>query len=177
MGALSKFCLNIHWLLMTMGRGGICYNEDMTLIEKLNNDVKDALRAKDEMRKLVLRGLLASVKNAQVDQRDREMTDEDVVALIQKEIKSLRETVVDAERAERPEIVTETHARIEILNQYLPQQLTDSELETLVREVMARVGASDPKQQGLVMKELMPLVKGRADGKAVSATVARLLQP
>lgn len=149
----------------------------MTLIERLNNDLKDALRAKDEMRKLVLRGLLASVKNAQVDHRDREMTDEDVVALVQKEIKSLRETVVDAEKADRPEMAAEALARIEILNQYLPQQLTDSELEALVREVMARVGASDLKQQGLVMKELMPLVKGRADGKAVSAMVARLLKP
>lgn len=149
----------------------------MTLLDQINEDVKAALRSGNAQRKAVLRGLLAAVKNRQVERRGDEVTDDDVLGLLQKEIKAQHETVADAERAGRNDLVIEAQQRIEILTAYLPQQLSPEEITKLAQAAIQATGASEPKQMGMVMKALMPQVRGRADGKVVSSIVSQLLRP
>lgn len=145
----------------------------MTLSDRITTDLKAAMKSGDALRKAVLRGVLAGIKTARID---KELSEDDVIALVQKEIKAQHETIADAETAGRDEMVAEARSRIEILNEYLPEQLSDDDLLALVRATIAEVGATSPKQQGQVMAALMPAVRGKADGKAVAALVSRLLK-
>ena len=142
--------------------------------KQIESDFKDAMRAGDEMRKRTLRMVLSSIKLAEVD-KGESLEEPDVLAIIQKEIKSNRESIADAKRADRADIVTEAEAEIKILEAYLPQPLTQNEIEALAQEAIAEVGAASPKEMGMVMKVLMPRVQGRADGSQVSQTVRQLL--
>ena len=142
--------------------------------KQIESDFKDAMRAEDEMRKRTLRMVLSSIKLAEVDKGET-LEEPDVLAIIQKEIKSNRESIADAKRADRADIVTEAEAEIKILEAYLPQPLTQNEIEAMAQEAIAEVGAASPKEMGMVMKVLMPRVQGRADGSQVSQTVRQLL--
>ena len=142
--------------------------------EQVESDFKDAMRAGDEMRKRTLRMVLSSIKLAEVD-KGESLEEPEVLAIIQKEIKSSRESIADAKRGDRADIVTEAEAEIKILEAYLPQPLTQNEIEALAQEAIAEVGAASPKEMGMVMKVLMPRVQGRADGSQVSQTVRQLL--
>jgi hypothetical protein len=142
--------------------------------KQIESDFKDAMRAGDEMRKRTLRMVLSSIKLAEVD-KGESLEEPDVLAIIQKEIKSNRESIADAKRADRADIVTEAEAEIKILEAYLPQPLTQNEIEAMIQEAIAEVGAASPKEMGMVMKVLMPRVQGRADGSQVSQTVRQLL--
>ena len=142
--------------------------------ESLEEDLKNAMRARDEVRKRTLRMVLTAVKLAEVDRRGP-IDEPTLLALIQKEIKTRRESVEEAERASRSDMVAATQAEIDILIGYLPQPLTSEELESLARQAIEEVGASQPSDMGKVMKVLMPRVQGRADGKATSELVRSLL--
>jgi uncharacterized protein YqeY len=142
--------------------------------EHLQNDLKDAMRAKDEKRKTTIRMALAAIKNAEID-KGHEIEDSEVQAILQKEVKSRREAIEDAKRAQRQDIIAENMAEIKILEVYLPQQLTPHEIEGLAREAIQEVGATSPNEIGQVMKVLMPRVRGRADGKEVNQVVRQLL--
>ncbi len=142
--------------------------------KQVESDFKDAMRAGDELRKRTFRMVLSSIKLAEVD-KGESLEEPDVLAIIQKEIKSRRESIADAKRADRADIVTEAEAEIKILEAYLPQPLTQNEIEGMAQEAIAEVGAASPKEMGKVMKVLMPRVQGRADGSQVSQTVRQLL--
>jgi uncharacterized protein YqeY len=142
---------------------------------KLTQDLKEAMKAKDEMRKRTLRMVLAAIKNIEIDKREP-LDEPSVLGVIQKEVKMRHETIEGAQRAGRPDLIDEAETEIKFLESYLPQALTSDELELLVREVIAEVGATSPREMGMVMKSLMPRVKGRADGKEVSQIVRTLLQ-
>ena len=142
--------------------------------KQIESDFKDAMRAGDDLRKRTYRLVLSAIKLAEID-KGKFLEEPDVLVIIQKEIKSRRESIADAERADRADIVAEAEAEINILEAYLPQPLTQDEIEAMANEAIAEVGATSPKEMGKVMKVLMPRVQGRADGSQVSQTVRQLL--
>lgn len=146
----------------------------MTLKDQLNADLKDALKTGDETRKLALRSVMAAIKQVEVDTRIM-VDDAGIHALLQKEAKSRRESLADAQKAGRADLVAAAESELKIIEGYLPQMLTADELEALARAAIAEAGAADVKQLGAVMKLLTPRTKGRADGKAVNEVVRRLL--
>lgn len=148
--------------------------KSMDTKKQIENDFKSALRAKDEDRKRTLRMVLASIKLTEVD-KGESLDEGEVLLILQKELKSRRESITDAEKAGRPDIVAESEAEIKILEEYLPQALTEEEIQKLAKEAIDEVGASTPQEMGRVMKVLMPKIKGRADGAMVSQTVHELL--
>lgn len=141
----------------------------------LENALKEAMRSRDEISKRTLRLVLTSVKLEEVDKR-RPLQETELVSLLQKEIKSRQETISEAERAGRADIVDETEADIAVLRRFLPEPLSPQELEDLAREVIAETGASTMSDMGTVMKSLTARLQGRATGKEASDTVRRLLQ-
>jgi uncharacterized protein len=147
----------------------------MSLKADLQNEFKDAMRAKDEMRKTTLRMALAAIKQIEVDEQ-KELDDADVLRVLQKEVKLRQEGIAEAETADRPDLVEEGIQEIAVLEAFLPQALSESELETLVAETIAEVGASSPADMGNVMKAVMPKIAGRADGGQVSQMVRQKLQ-
>ena len=141
---------------------------------KLSDDLKDALRAKDELRKRTLRMALAAIKNIEID-NGSELDESATLAILQKEVKNRLETIEGAQQAKRDDLIAEAEAEIAILEAYLPRPLAAEELEKLVREAIAESGATSPREMGNVMRLLMPKIQGRADGKDASQMVQRLL--
>jgi hypothetical protein len=141
----------------------------MSLKDELNNALKDAMRANDALRKMVLRGALSNIKLTEVD--SGELSEGDLLGIIQKEVKSRRESIADAEKAERDDLINNAEAEIAILEEFLPQGLSEAELKALVDEAIAEVGAASPADMGKVMGVLMPRIQGRADGGAASKLV------
>ncbi len=146
----------------------------MNTKEKLENDMKDAMRNKDEARKRTLRMALSEIKLAEIDKREA-LDEAGVIAVIQKEVKSRREAIADAERASRPDLVADANTEIAILETYLPQQLTPEELDALAQEAVDETGATSMREMGQVMKVLMPRLEGRATGQEASQAVRKLL--
>jgi hypothetical protein len=148
----------------------------MSLRDQLTGDLKTALKSSDETRKGTLRLLLAALKQAEIDKRPAGALDEgEVLAVIQKEAKSRRESIADAQRANRADLVAMNETELHVIESYLPKQLTREELVELARAAIAETGAGGPQQMGAVMKLLTPRTKGRADGRLVSDVVRELL--
>lgn len=145
----------------------------MSLKEQLKDALKDAMRAKDAERKMVLRGALAAIKQAEVD--IGEQKEEDILGIVQKEYKGRKESIADAEKAERPDLIEAAKSEMTILEEFLPKGLTEEEVEAIVKEVIAQVGASSMADMGKVMGAVMPHTKGRADGGMVNQIVRKLL--
>jgi len=147
-----------------------------SLEERLHSDLTDAIRSRDEVRSATLRMALTAVKNEAVSGTEaRELGDADVVAVLGREAKKRRESATAYDDAARPELAARERAELEVLEGYLPAQLDDDELATLVAEAIAESGADSPKQMGLVMKVLTPRIAGRADGARVAAAVRSAL--
>jgi len=147
-----------------------------SLEERLHSDLTDAIRSRDEVRSATLRMALTAVKNEAVSGSEaRELSDADVVAVLGREAKKRRESATAYDDAARPELAARERAELEVLEGYLPAQLDDDELATLVAEAIAESGADSPKQMGLVMKVLTPRIAGRADGARVAAAVRSAL--
>lgn len=132
------------------------------------------MRSGDALRKNTLRMVLSAIKLAEID-RGVALDEAAYVTILQKEIKSRRESIVDAQRAGRPELANEADAEIKIIETYLPAQLDQSELESMAREAIAEVGATSAREMGQVLKVLLPRVQGRAEGSQVSQIVRNLL--
>lgn len=148
----------------------------MSLTDQFNADLKTALRSGDEARRNTLRLLLAAVKQTAVDKRATDgLSDDEVLAVIQKEAKARREAIADAQKAGRADLVAANEAELHLIESYLPRQLTREELVELARAAITEAGVTDPKGMGAVMKLLTPRTKGRADGKVVSDVVRELL--
>lgn len=146
----------------------------MNTKEQLSEALKDAMRSKDELRKRTVRMALAAIKNAEIDKKA--LLDEPaILAILQKEVKSRYETIEGAEKAGREDLIAEAQTEIAVLEEFLPQPLSAEELEAIVRDAIAQVGATSPREMGQVMQAVMPKVQGRADGKEVNQIVRRLL--
>src|SRR4030042_2025443 len=136
--------------------------------------LKDALRAGDETRKRTLRMILSGVKLAEVERRGP-LDEAGLLAVLQKEAKTRSEAIADAEKAGRADLVAAAQAELVLLESYLPRPASAEELEALARKAIADAGAASPGDMGRVMKQLMPQIQRRADGKAASDLVRRLL--
>ena len=143
--------------------------------EKLEIALREAIRAGDDVRKRTIRMVLAAVRQVEID-RQVKLDEAAVLSIIQKEIKTRKESVEEARRANRPDIVAATEAEIVVLQAYLPEALSADEIKVLVEAAIAEAGASSPADMGRVMKLLMPRLAGRAPGDQVSAVVRQLLQ-
>lgn len=146
----------------------------MNTKEKLRIALKEAMKAGDNIRKSTIRLALSAIKNAEIEKK-RELEETEVLAILQKEVKSRRETIEGAKKAERLDLIEEAEAEITILEEFLPQPLSASELEEIVKEAIKESGATSPREMGKVMKILMPRIQGRADGKQASQIVRQLL--
>jgi uncharacterized protein YqeY len=146
----------------------------MVLREKIDADVKDALKSGAKDRLSTLRMLNAALKNKQIDKR-RPLTEEEVVETVRSLIKQRRDSIEQFAKGGRQDLVDKETAEIKVLETYLPQQLSREELEAMVRDVVASTAALGAKDMGKVMKALIPLIGGRADGKLVSELVKNAL--
>lgn len=148
----------------------------MTIKTQLNDSMKDAMKSGDEVRKRTVRMVLAAVKQVEVDKRI-ELDDMAIMALLQKEIKNRRESLEEAKKANRPDLIEANEAEIKVLEVFLPKAMPAEELRALVQAAITETGAAGPADMGKVMKLVMPKVAGRAPNDAVSAAVKELLQP
>ena len=148
--------------------------KSMEIQKKIENEFKTAFKSGDEVSKRTLRMVLASIKLVEVE-KGSALTDEEVLSILQKEIKSLRESITDAEKAGRDDLIAEAEPEIQILEQYTPQQLDEDEITELAKQAIEEIGATSQQEMGKVMKVLMPRIQGRADGSKVSASVRTLL--
>lgn len=146
----------------------------MTLASKLQEDMTAAIRGHDELRRDTLRMVIAAAYNESKRAR-RDLTDDEVVQVLAREVKSRNESVEAYEAGGRPDAAAREKAEIEIIRTYLPEQIDQAELERLVREAVDQSGATSARDMGKVMALLMPGIRGRADGKQVSALVAQEL--
>ena len=147
----------------------------MVLKSKLESDLKDAMRASDDLRKRTLRMVISSIKDTEID-RQSSLTDVEVSTIMQKEIKSRREAIAEAEKANRPDLSQSAQDEIAVLEAYLPKGMTEDEIKTAAVLVIQELNATTPSDMGKVMKTLLPRLQGRAPGDIVSRIVRDLLQ-
>lgn len=146
----------------------------LTLKQKIESDLLDSMRSKNEVGKNTLRMLLSAIKLYEID-KSTAIDDSGVLSLIQKEIKTRKDSVNDFQKGNRQDLVDSTMSEIAFLEQYLPRQLSDSEVETIVREAINEVGAKTPSEMGSVMKVILPRISGQASADRVSKIVRELL--
>ncbi|GAA0234113.1 GatB/YqeY domain-containing protein [Metaclostridioides mangenotii] len=147
----------------------------MSLKQKLQEDLKSSMKNKDTVRKSVVTLIRASIKQYEVDNRI-ELDDDAIIDIVAKQMKQRRDSLVEFKKAEREDLVEETEAEIEVLKEYLPQQLSEEEIEDIVKASISEVGATSMKDMGKIMSVIQPKIKGRADGKLVNELVKKNLQ-
>ena len=146
----------------------------LTLQQRLESAMRDAMRARNELRTQTLRMAMAAAHNQRIA-RGRELTDDEVVEVIGRQVKQRRESIVMYRDAGHHDRAAGEEAEAAILAEFMPQELTEAEIEAIVGEAIAETGASAPGDMGRVMGHLAPRTKGRADGRLVSDVVRRLL--
>jgi uncharacterized protein YqeY len=146
----------------------------MSLLEKIQNEMKEALRKGDQVRLSVLRMALSSINYAEIEQQ-KKLDDAAVLTVLAKEAKKRRESIEAFEKGNRPELVAKEKAELAILSEYLPAQMGRDEIVVLARKIISDTGAKGTGDKGKIMAQLMPQTKGKADGKLVSDIVIELL--
>ena len=142
----------------------------MTLKAQILEDVKTAMRARNQKRLTALRLITAAIKQIEVDQRI-ELDDQAVLAVLDKMVKQRRESLAQYESADRPDLAEQEQFELDLISVYLPEALSDEEVAALIKQAIADTGASSIRDMGAVMNKLRGEVQGRADMKAVSSTV------
>lgn len=137
---------------------------------KLKQDLQQAIKDQNTLRKRVLRLLISSIQLAEIA-KGSQLNDSEFIAVVQKEIKTKLDTIADAEKAGRAEMAAESRQEIKELEAYLPQQLTESELAALAEDIIRETGAASPKDMGMVLKILIPRLAGRASNQDASRVV------
>lgn len=162
------------------------------LKQKIQQDLNKALKEKEELKSSVLRLLLASITNREKEKRyklikekpeieekdlkkESQLTDEETIEIIFSQIKKGKESILEFKKGKREDLLKKEESEIEILKKYLPEQLSEKEIKKLAKEVIGKVGAKEPKEIGKVMAQLMPKIKGKAEGGLVSKIVKELL--
>lgn len=148
----------------------------MSLKEQLTEDMKAAMKAKEAGKQelSVIRMVRSAIRQIEIDGK-KELDDNGVIDIISKEVKMRKDSIDEFRKGDREDLVAQNEAEIAVLMKYLPQQLTEEEVRSLVKEAVAASGASSAKEMGKVMAVLMPKVKGRADGKLVNTVVREAL--
>jgi uncharacterized protein YqeY len=147
----------------------------MSLQQRVTDELKSSMMARQVVRTGTLRMLKAALGYAQIEKKTETLSDAEVMAVIQREAKKRRDSIEEFEKGGRAEMAANEKAELEVLSEFLPKALSPEELEALIRTVIAEVGATSKKDMGVVMKAAQAKVDGRADGKAVSGLVSRLL--
>lgn len=146
----------------------------MSLKEQLHRDLTDAMRARDEQRKTVLRMALSAIQLAEVEQKC-DLDDAAVMVVLRKELRQYEDALASIKEAERDDMLAEATAQLAILQSYVPELMDEDAIRLVVREAIVEVQAVSPSDMGKVMQVLMPRVKGKADGRMVSQIVRDLL--
>lgn len=149
----------------------------MSIKDQLTEDMKQAMKDREagKLRLSVIRMVRANIKNVEINEK-KELNDDEVLAILLKEVKMRQDSLVEFEKAERSELAEQAKAEIEILKKYLPEPLSDEELRVMVAEAISETGGEGPKAIGKVMPAVMAKAKGRADGKRINQMVRELLQ-
>ena len=145
----------------------------MSLKETLMEDMKNSMKNKDTIKKNTITMVRAAIKQREVDERI-ELSDGDVLDIISKQVKEKRAAIEEFKRGNSQDLVDLTNSEIDILLEYLPTQLSEEEVEAIVKEVIAEVNATSMKDIGMIMKTVMPRVKGRTDGNIVNKVVRKI---
>lgn len=148
----------------------------MSLKEQLTNDLKEAMKEKDQLKKNVVTLVRSDIKQVEVDKRI-ELDDEAIIEIIAKQVKQRRDALEEFGKGGRQDLVEQAQKEIELLMKYLPEQLTEEQIVIIVRDTILEIGAQSMKDMGKVMAALMPKTKGRADGKMINEIVRKTLQP
>ena len=148
--------------------------QEAELKQKLMDDLKQAMRGGDKVRRSVIRLVMAAIKNAEIA-RQAALDDTDILGIIAKEVRQRRESIEAFRLGNRPDLVAQEEAELAILNEYLPQQMTREEIIVAARRVIEEVGAQGLGDKGKVMPKLIAQLKGRADGRDINAVVTELL--
>lgn len=146
----------------------------MSLIDNINSDLVDAMKSKDEAKVSVLRMLKSALQNEKI-KAGKDLADEDIIKVIQTQIKQRRDSIATYEAGGRNELADKEKSEIEALSTYMPEQLSDEELTAIVKSAIEETGATSMADMGKIMGKVMPQVAGRADGNAVSSKVKELL--
>ncbi|MGO1579914.1 MAG: GatB/YqeY domain-containing protein [Peptoniphilaceae bacterium] len=146
----------------------------MSLKDKLMEDLKTSMRNKDKLKKDTITMVRAAIKQKEVDERI-ELTDEEILDILSKQLKEKKSSIEEFKKGDRHDLIEQTNAEINILLDYLPEQLSEEELTKIVKETMEECDVTSPKDMGKLMKNIMPKIKGRADGGMVSKIAQSLL--
>ena len=146
----------------------------MFLQQRLRDDLKQAMKQGDDRRRSLIRLVLAGVKNAEID-KGAPLDDSGVIDVISREVRQHRESIAEFSKGNRQDLVTKEEAELNMLLEYLPQQMSREEIAEAARNAIAQVGASGPRDKGKVMSQLMPQLKGRAQGQEINEVVSALL--
>lgn len=146
----------------------------MSINAQIKNDIKEAMRAKDTLKRDTLRNIQVAVKQIEVDER-REVTDEDMEIILMRYLKQREDAKSQFAQANREDLVAKENAEIEIVKAYLPEPMSDEELEIAIKEIIEAVGAISMKDMGKVMSEAKSTIGSRADGGRINVVVKRLL--
>ena len=144
------------------------------LRQKLSDDLKQAMRGGDKVRRSVIRLVMAAIRNTEIA-KQAALDDTDILGIIAKEVRQRRESIEAFRQGNRHDLVAQEEAELTILNEYLPQQMTREEIIIAARQVIEGVGAQGPGDKGKVMPQLIAQLKGRADGREINAIVTELL--
>ena len=147
----------------------------MSLLDQLNNDLKDAMRSGNEARKLAIRSVKSAITYAEVEKMSP-LDDVEMLAVLAKQAKQRRESILEFQRGRRPDLVAKEEAELAVLETYLPHQLSEAEIEAHVHGVLDAQKAAGQADLGSVMRRVMADLKGRADGRLVNQIVRRLLE-
>ena len=146
----------------------------MSLKEKLQEDLKSSMKNKDTVKKSVVTLIRAAIKQHEVDNRV-ELADDAIIDIISKQLNQRKDSLAEFVKANRDDLVEETKSEIQVLEGYLPQQLSEEELEKIVIETIAEVGATSMKDMGKIMAAIKPKTAGRADGRKINELVKKNL--
>ena len=146
----------------------------MSLLERLNNDMKQAMKNKEKDKLVVIRMIKAAIQNERI-KLGRDLSEEDELSVLSREVKQRKDSLHEFEKAGREDLVDKIRAELKHVEIYMPEQLSEEELAEIVKQTIADTGASSKKEMGKVMAALMPIVKGKADGSLVNKLVQQHL--
>ncbi len=146
----------------------------MSLLANIDKDTAEALKAGEKEKVTVLRGLKSDIKYRQIEKKDM-LTDEEVIAVVSSYAKKCRDSIEEFKKGNREDLVKKTEFELDVIAKYLPEQLSEEKLREIIKAAIEESGADSPQKMGLVMKIVMPQIKGKADGKLVSKIALELL--
>jgi len=146
----------------------------MSLKEQLKSDLKDAMRAKEIVKRDSIRAINTMIKQIEVDER-KELTDEDIIKLVQRGVKQREEAILQYKEASRDDLVQIEQSQIDVFKTYLPTQLTQDELKEIVQNIITEVGATSMKDMGKIMPKAKEIIGARSDGKKINLMIKELL--